>query len=86
MGELAEEIAEEIAEPLALLRRAWLQGQLPAGEQSLGPLVEEMHVDGRSYRLDAPTAMRMWERGAQRLSHPDQTLAPSHPLAPARSP
>ena len=36
--------------------------------------VEHLCVDGRSYLLDAPTALRQWERGEKRYSNPSLTL------------
>ena len=62
------EIEGEIAAPLPLLRTAWLRGELPREPDSLGPQAEHLHVEGRSYLLDAPTELRQWERGEQRYS------------------
>ena len=68
-GEVDGEVDGEIAAPLPLLRTAWLRGELPrAGPGSLGPQVEHLCVEGRSYLLDSPTALRQWERGEKRYS------------------
>jgi len=46
-----------VGDPLPLLRRAWLRGELPQGEGSVGVGVEELWLDGRRCVLDAPTEM-----------------------------
>ena len=83
-GEFEGEIAEiagiegEIAAPLPLLRTAWLRGELPREPDSLGPQAEHLHVEGRSYLLDAPTELRQWERGEKRYSLRSLVFALQH--------
>ena len=80
-GEIEGEIAEvegEIAAPLPLLRTAWLRGELPREPDSLGPQAEHLHVEGRSYLLDAPTELRQWERGEKRYSLRSLVFALQH--------
>ena len=77
-GEIEDEIEGEIAAPLPLLRSAWLRGELPREPGSLGPQAEHLHVEGRSYLLDAPTALRQWERGEKRYSLRSLVFALQH--------
>ena len=87
-GEIAEiaevegEIEGEIAAPLPLLRSAWLRGELPRSPGSLGPQAEHLRVAGRAYLLDAPTALRQWERGGKRYSLRSLVFALQHVRLP----